>query len=154
MRKSCTGWKSWLSGEFTLAGKRQRLFVSPPAAPSVALALLLVFAHPAMARSQIGPTSSGSVSISVSVAPKIGLGTIVPPVDATAGPGSFCLTTNGRPMALPVMLVWTPEQPTIAHGAQERAEQLRLCNVGGEALEDAVRRRESLAPRLFIIRPE
>lgn len=154
MGKSCTGWKSWLSGEFTVAGKCRRLFVTPPAAASVALVLLLAFADPAMARSQIGPTSSASVSISVSVAPKIGLGTLAPPVDATVGPSSFCLTTNGRPMALPIMLVWTPEQPTLAREGQERVEQLRTCNVGGGPVQGADRRGESLAPRLFIVRPE
>jgi hypothetical protein len=120
-----------LSGAFTLAGKC-RARPGHGAACLAAAAAALLAAAPARAAARdasIGPTSSASVEIRVSVAPGFGLKRFDGPF-STAG-GGICIATNGQPTLLPVMLIMDP-------GAVDPAAErhpLAWCHPGGHELE-------------------
>ena len=143
--------KSFSSGEFTFSGKGPSAAgISAPIARSGIILFGLLLAWPAAADPGIGPTSSASVGISISVAPQFRLGTGGWPrhVDRIATSGGFCIATNSRPAALPVLLVRSgPSQP-------ETIEKLPECDLGGRAVTPVAVRRSGTSLELFILRPE
>lgn len=138
---------SFFSSEFTFSGKG-----SPPPCllTRIAGASLLFFglalAGPAAADPGIGPTSSASVGISVSVAPRYGLasGGSSTQSHQAATPGSYCIATNLSLAGLPVFVVRSgPDQ-------REAVERLAGCEPGNSAvLRDAAQGLE-----LLMVRPE
>jgi len=124
------------TAEFTLCGKagarRHRI-----AGEAAAVLLLMLTPVPAMARSQMGPTSSATVGISLSIAPKYGLrvSSLQTPVPklSTAGSGGLCMATNGQPTLLPILLVRSRAGKSVAeHAGKESAEPLGWCASGSK----------------------
>lgn len=159
-QKGHTRAQSGASSQFTFLSKRwaRPRLGSGLAAGAGAILMLLALPDQVAARPQIGPTSSASIKISVSVAPRFGLGAGAPAIhdmeSATAGAGRFCLAVNGRPTDLPVMLVWpSTGQTSPVHMGKERVEQLIPCN-SARAPEAADRQVDTSASGLLIIRPE
>ena len=141
------------SGEFTLFGKprlapHRAAWLRSLSAALVAMAL----AGPAFARPELGPDSSASVAISLSVAPKYGLriGGLPARTDEMTAPGRLCMATNAQPETLPVLLVET------GPGSSGQAgEQLLWCALDGSAaVRVAKRGAGATTARLLIIRPE
>lgn len=150
--------QSLFFGELTLCGKRSR---APNrwgiGARQIGLCLLIVgLAGPAPARPEIGPTSSVSLKISLSVAPRYGLGAGKPQLKAsTLAPGavaSSCLATNGGPITLPVMLVWSSETSVDMLGGEEVEVPLAPCKADDGLFEGRFDAPAQTRP--LIVRPE
>jgi hypothetical protein len=140
----------WVPGRFTFSGKGRaavRAAAWPAAASTAFLALLLT--GPAPARAEIGPTSSASVGIQISVAPKFGLASR-PQAMASGFSGRYCIDTNGERMALPILLIQSsPGQ------SREASEPLPWCRPeGSAAVGNAERDAGDRVSSLLIIRPE
>jgi len=94
---------------------------------------LVAFAEPVQASADAGASSSASMRISVSVAPRNWLGAAgdsAPSNDLKqAGSGSYCIETNGQAMPLPVMLVWpvARDASTSLASSEENAAELPPC---------------------------
>lgn len=153
--------KSCVSETFTISGKpRTPHLTGARRGRTSSLILLLVMATPVHARPQIGPTSSASVEISLSVAPNYALRTEEPairiPESGASGSGIFCIATNGQPMPLPIMLVRPLAGQAEADGtATEWTIELPWCGAGGAAVPaPADQGNDAMAPGAFIIRPE
>ena len=111
------------------------------------LLMLCGLSAPVIAGPDIGPTSSANVRISLSVAQKVRLGAPAPTMRATrsgeAGPGRFCIASNGQPTLLPVMLVRLPvDGLSESRALRVRADQIPRCDAAGEDLLEASKRSE------------
>lgn len=139
----------WFSGRFAFSGNGRAGLRVPAQLAGVAFVALLL-TGPAPARAEIGPTSSASVDIHVSVAPKFGLRVNTRQAKDTAASGRYCIETNGKPVALPILLIQSG-----AGQSADTGQLLPWCGsessvAGGNSEPSAGGR----APRLFIIRPE
>jgi hypothetical protein len=149
--------KSRLAGGFTLAGKRRASASARVGTWSVGAYLMLVaLGAPAAAFPNMGPTSSASVGISVSVAPKYGLRAnelgIRALEDGTAG---LCMATNGPPIDLPVRLVrQTADVSSAGWMAKGAADELHWCLAGGRAIESMAPGNDGEGTSLLIVLPE
>lgn len=145
------------AGEFTLPGKR-RMHVAALIEVGIvaAIPMLLAFAEPAWALPQIGPTSSISIGISLSVAPKYGLNAKQAAIGAMeSGAAGFCMTTNAQPLGLPVHLIrQQAHAPAPGQMAKETAAQLDWCAVGVRTTESIDRGDRGEEAALLIVRPE
>jgi len=147
--------QSGISGAFTQNGNRG----NPPRAqhvwPGVAAAsLLLLFAvaQPAAAHPPIGPTSSASVEISVSVAPSFKLASNA---SASQEPKAapYCIATNGEQMALPILLV--PASNSEARDSSGgNANPLGWCGRDDGLQVSQARTGDGMPAGLVLIRPE
>lgn len=133
---------------------------SPRRASAAAALLLLALADPAAARApHSGPTSSGTVNISVSVAPKYELKAGGPAIHAlppgASASGTFCIATNGQPTVLPVLLVSASAGPAGAgRTAAETSVPLAWCDPDGGTPPAGRLGMGGEPPALLIIRPE
>lgn len=130
----------------------------PGARRSVAwyLASLAICSAPALAKADAGTSSSASIRISVSVAAHHQLrAAMEPSTDGLkrAGPGLYCIETNGQAMPLPVMLVWpvARDASTSQGSGEEQAAEVPAC---GAPHGKAIVRGETLASPAVIVRPE
>jgi len=154
---SFTRGKSWFAGEFTYRGKRRTPASAPVGVRSIGAILMLVaLGQPAAALPQIGPTSSTSVGISLSVAPKYGLRANETGIRALEdGASGFCMTTNGQPIDLPVHLVrQTANESAAGRMFKETAAQLHWCAADGWAIESIDRGDHGEEAALLMVRPE
>ena len=153
-----TGGKSCLSGLFTLRGKPRTVARGEPSRlKAIGAAFLLASAEPAAARPQIGPTSSTSIRISLSVAPQYRLATDDPSLRTLglAGEGGrSCLATNGQPTVLPVLLVRMNAAQTGSAPTNEPAERITWCESDNEARPTAGRAVDRGQSGPLMIRPE
>lgn len=155
MASQCfTGSQSTLAAGFTFRGKRRLTRKSPaPARRTLSIVLSFLLVAPADARSELGSTSSASVRISLSVAPKYALGITRPPIEAPTPVGSrtWCLATNGQAMTLPVLIIRSgPGQPSQDDGYPLGSCSSDTTSVRASTLEGG----GGIEPRLFIVRPE
>ena len=129
----------------------------PPAWKRGVAAALLVLAlvEPAAARGRSGRTSSAEIRISVSVAPKFGLGN-APLLESrpnASGP-NFCLVANGQPTLLPILLVRpAPGQGDLTPDG-ERSTALAPCGPDGQMASGVTAPIDAGAPALMLSRPE
>ena len=142
-----------IAGAFTQNGKCGKLPVQDvwPAAAATSL-LLFAIAQPAAANPPIGPTSSASVEISLSVAPSFRLAS-----NASAGQerkaAPYCIATNGEQMALPIMLV--PANDSEARDSSGgNANPLGWCGRDDGAQVSQARTEDRTRAGLVLIRPE
>jgi len=145
--------KSGLSGAFTPIGKRQKAPRVLDAGPSIAAAslLFLALAEPAAANPRIGPTSSASVEISVSVAPSFKLASSAS-ARQELKTATYCIATNGEQMALPVLLVQANSGEALDPSAGT-ANPLPWCNANGRPHDQAYAE-DRMRRGLLLIRPE
>jgi hypothetical protein len=143
--------KPGLSGAFTSRGKRGASTWFKGAWPGAAAFLLfLTLATPAAADPQLGPTSSASVGISVSVAPGFRLAPTISMLEETNISAAYCIATNGAPTALPILLV----QPNDGDAGDRPANRLPWCEAGKDPPQGQARAEVSSPAKLLIIRPE
>jgi hypothetical protein len=160
IQTSITYVRPWLSVLFTLWGKAGPRPHGIAATMAKTAALLLILAPvPAMARSEMGQTSSATIGISLSIAPKFGLGIprLQTPIleHAAAGPGALCMATNGRPTLLPILLVRSPAGKAMAGNAEkESAQPLGWCASGSDIDAPRAGGEWKGLSRLLIVRPE
>lgn len=151
--------RSIASGAFTLFGNRSyptRFGLACSALLTLTLTLTLVAPAAAAAeRPQRGPTSSASVKISLSVAPRYGLkrtsAAVGRQLAGAAGPGTLCISTNGPQTLLPVMLVRSATGDDGSPQSGDETDRLAWCGLDGGALENAPDR---INGGSLIIRPE
>jgi hypothetical protein len=110
---------------FTNSGKWRRAGFCRMKAIGVAIAMAAL-SGTAIANPHIGPTSSASMGISLSVASRFELK--ANPTETalgfkSSGPTSFCMATNGSPTLLPITLVWIEDRQV----APQPAERLSWC---------------------------
>lgn len=132
------------SKAFTNSGKRCSSGLLAKATGAVIT--LAVLPDAAIANPQIGPTSSASVGISLSVAPRFELE--ANPTDAVigldaAGTGGFCIRTNGSPTLLPIMLVRDEVAIQAVH-------KLAWCEMNGNSVQAGL----GAGAGVLLIRPE
>ena len=153
---SLTRGKSAIAGEFTLPSKRRAPLRPTWLRSAAAILMLFALGEPAAALPQIGPTSSTSVSISVSVAAKYGLRVNDAGIRALeSGAGDFCMTTNGQPMDLPVHLVRrSVDGPAAGRMFNETAAQLHWCTAPGWVTKSIDRGDHGEEAGLLIVLPE
>ena len=153
---SLTRGKSAVAGEFTFPSKRRASLRRAWSRSTAAILTLFALGEPAAALPQIGPTSSTSVSISLSVSAKYGLRANDAGVRVVeGGAGGFCMTTNGRPMDLPVHLVRrTVDEPASGRMFKETTAQLHWCAAGGGATVSSDRGDHGEEAGLLIVLPE
>ena len=153
--------QEFLPGAFTLSGKCRaapRDYSARFARTAIPL-LLLAMGTPLAARPQIGPTSSTSLEISLSVAPRYTLESISaglgPKQSGAAGSGALCISTNGPQTALPVMLVHPATSvPGSREHAAERIARLAWCRPDGDRAQAEAGEVGSSGQGPLIIRPE
>jgi hypothetical protein len=133
-----------LARAFTLAGKRRAKphYVAACLAAATASLMLPSAGRAAARAASVGPTSSASVEIRVSVAPQYRLNSVA--ASSSTAVRGLCIASNGPPMLLPVMLVLEPE----AGKAVADRHQLAWCDAGSKAIEVVT------AERALIIYPE
>lgn len=153
---SFTQGKSTFAREFTVPGNRR-----PPPTPAwlsnaPAILILLALSAPAAGQPQMGPTSSASISISLSVSARYELranGVAIHGLEH--GATSFCMTTNGRPMDLPVRLVRHAADGAMAGQLlNEEAVQLHRCAGKSWAIDPLRRGGSGETAPLMIVHPE
>ena len=146
---------SWLPSRFTFSAKRMAESMAPTRKRGIASGLLLLaLVEPAAAGSRIGQTSEAEIRISVSVAPRFGLGNGSLESRPDGAATHFCLVANGRPIHLRVFLVRpAPDQPALAPGSQ-RSTELALCGPDGQMASTATAPFDAGAVAMVLIRPE
>jgi len=159
MQKYLTCDRSRLLREFTFRSNRRAWpFAISIRVAGIVAALLLLISEPAAARTQMGSSSSTSIGISLSVAPRFGLRTSATPIGVkttpTAQPDSYCMAANGPLTFLPVMLVRESAQSRPVRAGEERVEQLSPCKGIGGPLESADSGDDAWMSGLLIVRPE
>ena len=116
-------------GEFNFAGYREApQSIRRSAGHRAAFFMLVGLALPSAALPQIGPTSSASLGIAVSVAPKYELRTNKPRTALKSATAGFCISTNGKPAHLPVLLI---RQRADARTRPEAAAKIEWCAANG-----------------------
>jgi len=152
---SFTREKFTFAGEFTSPSKRRAAPMPAWHHRAMAIAILFAVGEPASAFAQIGPTSSTSVEISLSVSAKYGLMANEAGITAIEnGAADFCMTTNGKPMDLPVQLVRrTAEEAAAKQMFKEVAVQLDWC-AAGRLINSIHRGNHREGAALLIVRPE
>lgn len=118
----------------------------------------LAFSGSAHAAPEMGPSSSASIRITVSVASRYGLRPTAGTLNVRlkhADPSQFCLETNVTTPHLPIMLIWLPEHEVSASGmiAKENTVEVPPCGAH-RAMFQAVGRRDHVASGMLIVRPE
>ena len=118
----------------------------------------LAFSGSTHAAPEMGPTSSATIRISVSVASRYALRGAVGSSQiglTSADPGRFCLKTNTLALQLPVMLIWPSGHGSSTSGraAKEIAIEVPPCGALGE-MTPAVGRGDQPASGMLIVRPE
>jgi hypothetical protein len=133
-----------LAGAFTLAGKRRakRHHVAACLAAAAASLMLPSPGRAAARAASVGPTSSASVEIRVSVAPQYRLKSV--PASSSTAVRGLCIASNGPPTLLPVMLISEAD----AGNAVADRHQFAWCDAGSEGIEAGT------AERALIIYPE
>jgi hypothetical protein len=153
MHNGFTRGQARLSGLFAFSGRwRTPLHVRARAISLSPVFVTLILATPAAARPEMGPSSSASIGISVSVAPNYGLKAERSGLHelSSASGGRFCIATNGRPSALPVALVRSSSRQS-----SEASEELPWCQPGRDLTErNEERGAGSRNFTLLLIRPE
>jgi hypothetical protein len=140
-----------LFGAYTARGRRGSSPCAPGAWQAAAASLLLVaMAVPAAANPRIGPTSSASVEISVSVAPSFKLASREPLLGDSKKPANYCIATNGEPMALPVLLI----QMDDGSGRDQAANPLSWCEAGKDLSQNQAHAHDRERNGPLFIRPE
>ena len=143
-------------GTFRLGGPKA---FHAPAWKSAAWVLIgLAFSRSAHAAPEMGPSSSASIRISMSVAPRYALRPATGTLNVRlkhADPSQFCLETNVTTPHLPVMLIWLPEHEVSASGliAKENTVEVPPCGAH-RGMFQAVSRRNQVASGMLIVRPE
>lgn len=148
-RTAFLGNRALLSGKFTLAGKCRSK--PRPGWARVGRAMLLLLASvdaASAARLEAGPTSSATIGISLSVAPKYGPKASAPGIHGSVLSRRICLATNGRKTFLPVLLVQVGTGENYSGRGRERIGELGWCGSGYNLIEAG----KAAGP--LIVRPE
>lgn len=118
----------------------------------------LAFSGSARAAAEMGPSSSASIRISVSVAPRyaLRLATAASPVRLQhVEPSQFCLETNAIALHLPVMLIWLPGHAVSPSGPTARDNTVEVLPCGSHpGMVQAVSQPDQLTSGMLIVRPE
>jgi len=138
------------AGEGTLRGRRR----SHALAIAATTVILQFLAAPSQALAPAGPTSSETVTISVSVAPTVGLQiSSGRPIGAETAAERFCVATNTRPADMPVQLVWAASGEPSELRSETPTIGIPWCATGRQA-DLSGHDRPSEGAALLIVRPE
>lgn len=118
----------------------------------------LAFSGSAHAAPEMGPSSSASIRITLSVASRYALRPTVGTLNVRlkhADPGQFCLETNATTLHLPVMLIWLPEHEVSGTGLTAKENMTEVLPCGAHRAEiKAVGPRDHVASGMLIVRSE